>query len=194
MFSGIGSNSAAKDNEFGFLSGEPTSSVPVTESKSNDPFGNSDPFAASDSKGTNDIFGGISQPKKAAEPDPFGNAFGDSLNLGGSSKPKSKDPFGGWDNDDPVINTQKNDPFGGGSSSSKPKTTADPFGSIMGNTSSSTTQNKDPFSMNQPMFGGGGNNSSNQNDPFASVSNTNTNNNFGSSTNNSNDPFASISP
>ena len=118
MFSGIGSNSAAKDNEFGFLGGEPTSSVPVTESKPNDPFGNSDPFAASDSKGTNDIFGGISQPKKAAEPDPFGNAFGDSLNLGGSSKPKSKDPFGGWDNDDPVINTQKNDPFGGGSSSS----------------------------------------------------------------------------
>ena len=43
--------------------------------------------------------------------------------------------------------------------------------------------------MSQPMFGG--NNNTNQNDPFASVSNAN-NTNFGNS-NNNNDPFASIS-
>ena len=66
IFSGVGSKSEAKDNEFGFLSGEPTSSVAATESKQNDPFGaNSDPFSTASL--SNDIFSGISNSKPAAK-------------------------------------------------------------------------------------------------------------------------------
>lgn len=59
MFAGVGSSSATKDNEFGFLGGDPTSSVSAPASKVNDPFGSSDPFSMGSSVDKKDIFNGI---------------------------------------------------------------------------------------------------------------------------------------
>lgn len=87
--------------------------------------------------------------------DPFGSAFGNQIDLGGAkasnTKTSSKDPFGGWDNDDPII-TSNNDPFGSNSTAAKKSTgmsltanknpnlmnnNSDPFADIMGGNSSS---------------------------------------------------------
>lgn len=112
---------------------------------------------------TNNPFDKVTSSKpaaKAAAADPFANAFGAKLDLGGSSKP-STGAFGGggWDEDAPAL--PQADPFAAASSNQKPKPISnimgDPFGNIMG--SSSKKAPTAPLGGNTSSFG--------NSDPFA---------------------------